>query len=132
MQARSLALTAVDYQTQCHQGLAASVGHAFGVAVAAQVTLVCVTIRTVLADVLLIGADIGTVVPDITAVSPDVRLVARDIGLLVGARTLLGVLLPQSVLIVTQVPRDPAGCPAHQCGCPPDHAAHSSRSLVTS
>ena len=55
-------------------------------------------------DVPAIGTDVSAVPLDIPTVTADVCLVAGDIRLLVAARTLLGIFMPQVRLVRTDIP----------------------------
>jgi hypothetical protein len=70
-------------------------------------TALCAHILTQVASIrmhiLPVGTDVCAVLLKVLTVPADVSLVAGDVALLVLARALLGVLLPQSPFIVTQV-----------------------------
>src|SRR5262249_59372043 len=54
-----------------------------------------VQVRTIRADILLIGADVGSIALDIAAVGGDVGLVVHDVALVVSPGALRRVVMPQ-------------------------------------
>ena len=76
-----------------------------GVHIRLCIIMVYVTMQVPLipVDVAPVGAKVRSVPLNIPAVLVDLRLIARDVALLVLARALLGVFLPQRVFIGTQI-----------------------------
>jgi hypothetical protein len=69
------------------------------------VLMVYVTMQVALipVDIAPVSVQVGPVPPNILAVLVDIRLIAGDVALLVLAGALLGVFLPQSAFIGTQI-----------------------------